>query len=150
MKLNFFLKGDKTKDGLTAIYGKIKLGSTSCTFSTGKYILQDRWEKTNCLRTAQRIETEASLKEHISSIRLSVERTHTKLIKDSDSKITAMDLKKICFGSQIKQEKQISLLDVVNYHNKYFKMQVTKGDRAKGSEEKYVRMGEVLKDFLKS
>ncbi|MES2515191.1 MAG: phage integrase SAM-like domain-containing protein [Bacteroidota bacterium] len=40
------------------------------------------------------------------------------------------------------------LSDIVSNHIKHFKLQVSKGDRAKGSKDKYVRMGEVLKAFL--
>jgi integrase len=151
LKLNFFLKGDKKQNGLTAIYGKIIIGTSHCTFSTGKYVLPKRWKETNCLRNALRIDAEVSLKEHLNSLRLRVERTHTQLIKSSDGKmtITAMDFKNVINDVKPKVEQEITLLDIIRNHNKYFKLQVTKGERAKGSEEKYIRMGEVLVTFLK-
>ncbi len=151
LKVSFFLKGDKTKNGLTAIYGKIKLGTTSCTFSTGKYIVPDRWEKTNYLKNANRIDAEASLKEYIYSIPLQLEKAYTQIIKHSDGidNITATDLKNKCFDFQDKKEHQTTLLEVLNNHNKFFKMKVAKGERAAGSEEKYIRMEGVMKNFLK-
>ena len=120
LKLNFFLKGDKKQNGLTAIYGKIKIGSTSCTFSTGKYILPKRWKETNCLRNAQRVETELSLKEHFNSLQLKVERAHTQLLRSSENKatITAMDFKNVITDVKPKVEYKITLFDIINNHNK--------------------------------
>jgi len=148
LNVNFFLKGDKTQNGLCAIYGKLKLGSTSCTFSTGKYISKEKWEKTNHLRNAIRKDIDISLKEYIHSMSLELEKAYTQHIKTvtTDKKITATDIKNLCFDTTVKKE--ITLLDLVNKHNNYFKMQVAKGDRADGSLEKYERMGEVLKEYL--
>ena len=69
LKVCFFIKGDKkNKDGETAIYGKIYLGNVYSTFSTSKYILQERWEKTNSLRNALRINNEINLKTYLNSL----------------------------------------------------------------------------------
>jgi Arm DNA-binding domain len=50
LKVSLYLKGDKkNQNGETAIYGKIYLGNEYSTFSTSKYIQQERWSKTNGL-----------------------------------------------------------------------------------------------------
>jgi len=61
----FYLKKDKTKDGLFAIYAKIKLGGSSATFSTLRYISPERWKKTSHLLKAGRLDNELSLKNYI-------------------------------------------------------------------------------------
>jgi len=38
LKVHFYLKGDKQKNGVSPIYGKIQVGTSSATFSTGKTI----------------------------------------------------------------------------------------------------------------
>lgn len=59
-----------------------------------------------------------------------------------------MYFKNYCFN--LNKEHKITLLEIVNSHNEYFKKQVQKGDRAQGSLDKYERMGKVIKDYLQS
>lgn len=150
LTLNFYLKGDKKQNGLTAIYGKIKIGDTDCTFSTGKYIESKRWYSTNHLRNALRVDNEKSLKDYLDSYQLKLEKAHTQLLKthDGKDKLTANYFKSIVIDAKPVSEKQIMLSDIVTNHITHFKMQVAKGERATGSVEKYERMGEVLKAFL--
>nr|WP_315188638.1 site-specific integrase [uncultured Flavobacterium sp.] len=151
LKVCFFIKGDKkNKDGETAIYGKIYLGNVYSTFSTSKYILQERWEKTNSLRNALRINNEINLKTYLNSLSDSIEEKYIELIKVEENKnlITPLYLKNFCFNK--KTEKKITLLEIIETHNKYFRKQVNKGDRAIGSLEKYERMSNVISDYLKS
>lgn len=151
LKVCFFIKGDKkNKDGETAIYGKIYLGNVYSTFSTSKYILQERWEKTNSLRNALRINNEINLKTYLNSLNDSIEEKYIELIKVEENKnlITPLYLKNFCFNK--KTEKKITLLEIIETHNKYFRKQVNKGDRAIGSLEKYERMSNVISDYLKS
>jgi integrase len=151
LKVCFFIKGDKkNKDGETAIYGKIYLGSVYSTFSTSKYITQERWIKTNNLRNALRINNEINLQTYLNSLKESIEKKYNELIKIEENKnlITPLYLKNFCFNT--KTEKKITLLEILEKHNKYFRKQVNKGDRAKGSLEKYERMSDVISDYLKS
>lgn len=151
LKVCFFIKGDKkNKDGETAIYGKIYLGNVYSTFSTSKYILQERFEKTNSLRNALRINNEINLKTYLNSLSDSIEEKYIELIKVEENKnlITPLYLKNFCFNK--KTEKKITLLEIIETHNKYFRKQVNKGDRAIGSLEKYERMSNVISDYLKS
>jgi len=151
LKVRFYIKGDKeNRNGEVAIYGKILIGRQMSTFSTAKYISRERWEKTRQLRNILRVKSEASLKEYLDSLKLSIEESYLKLIKSSElgrEQLTAKYLKEYHFGED-KKGSGMTLMKVVEYHNSYFKNQVKKGDRAKGSLEKYKRMGTVLLEFL--
>jgi integrase len=151
LKVSFYLKGDKkNQNGETAIYAKIYLGSLYTTFSTSKYILQERWSKTNYLRNVVRIDNEINLKNYLKSLVDGIENKYNELIRNNpdNEEITPLYLKNYCFNE--KTEHKITLLEIVDNHNKYFKKQVDKGDRAGGSLEKYERMATVILDYLKS
>jgi len=83
-KLNviFYLKGDKFRNGENAIYAKIKVGNTTTTMSTGKYIAKDRWDSTNRLMTAKKVDKEVSLKNYINNIEGEMEKLYINLLKD--------------------------------------------------------------------
>lgn len=151
VKVSFYLKGDKkNQNGETTIYGKIFVGNDCSTFSTSKTILQERWAKTNGLKNTVRVESEVNLKNYLKSLADGIEEKYVELIKtySSNEEITSSYLKKYCFDRN--PEHKITLLEIVNYHNAYFKKQVKKGDRADGSLEKYERMGSVLLDYLQT
>ena len=151
LKVCFYLKGDKkNQDGETAIYGKIYLGNIYSTFSTAKYIQQERWAKTNSLRNPVRIDNEINLKNYLKNLTDGIEDKYNQLLKiySGDEEITPLYLKNYCFNDN--PEHKITLLEIVATHNEYFKKQVKKGDRADGSLEKYERMGDVISDYLKS
>ncbi len=151
LKVCFYLKGDKkNQDGETAIYGKIYLGNGYSTFSTAKYIQQERWAKTNSLRNPVRIDFEINLKNYLKNLTDGIEDKYNQLLKtySGDEEITPLYLKNYCFNDN--PEHKITLLEIVATHNEYFKKQVKKGDRADGSLEKYERMGDVISDYLKS
>jgi integrase len=151
IKVNFYLKGDKkNQNGETAIYGKIYLGNQYSTFATSKYIQQERWSKTNSLRNAIRMDNEINLKNYLKALSDSIERKYNELIKNSTDtiEITPLYLKNYCFNQT--PEHKITLLEVVQYHNDYFRKQVKKGERAASSLGKYERMGYVIIDYLKT
>lgn len=151
LKVSFYLKGDKKNhNGETAIYAKIYLGNLYSTFSTSKYILQERWSKTNNLRNVVRVDNEINLKNYLKSLVDGIENKYNELMKSNtdDVEITPLYLKNYCFNE--KSEHKITLLEIVTNHNEYFKKQVNKGDRAKGSLEKYERMASVILDYLQS
>lgn len=150
-KVSFYIKGDKkNQNGETAIYGKIFLGNNYATFSTSKYISAERWNKTNGLRNVLRVDNEINLKNYLKALVDSIEEKYIDLTKTytGEDEITPLYLKNYCFN--LNKERKITLLEIVENHNEYFKKQVKKGDRAKGSLEKYERMGNVIKDFLLS
>lgn len=151
LKVSYYLKGDKKNhNGEIAIYGKIYLGNIYSTFSTSKYIFKERWEKTNNLRNALRIDNEINLKNYLKSITDSIEEKYIELRKlnTNNEEITPLILKNYCFNDIALVDK-ITLMEIIDYHNQYFIKQVKKGDRAKGSLEKYERMKNVLQDYLK-
>jgi len=151
LKVSFYLKGDKKNhNGETAIYAKIYLGNLYSTFSTSKYISQERWSKTNSLRSVIRVDNEINLKNYLKSLVDGIEKKYNELIRNNpdNEEITPLYLKNYCFNE--KTEHKITLLEIIEKHNEYFKKQVIKGDRAKGSLEKYERMANVIKDFLQS
>lgn len=151
IKVNFYLKGDKkNQNGETAIYGKIYLGNQYSTFTTSQYIQQERWAKTDNLRKLLRVSTEISLKNYLNALSDSIEKQYYELLKTSTDaiEITPLYLKNYCFNKT--PEHKITLVEVLQYHNDYFRKQVKKGDRADGSLEKYERMVNVVTDYLKS
>lgn len=151
LKVCFYLKGDKKNQvGETAIYGKIFLGTGKTTFSTTKYISQERWFKTNNLRNVVRSNNEINLKNYLKSLEDSIEKKYIELVRASNGQleITPLYLKNQCFGDN--SGHKITLIQIVLNHNEYFRKQVKKGDRAKGSLEKYERMGQVILDYLQS
>lgn len=149
-KVSFYLKGDKkNSQSEVAIYGKIHLGGVLSTFSTGMYINPERWEKTNYLRNPLRIPSEVSLKSYLDSIEQSIYDKYLMLFKARQSEnITASELKRFVFVGEI-SEKKITFVAVINDYTDYFKHQVAKNERSNGSLEKYLRMVEVVKQFLK-
>ena len=65
LKVQFFIKVDNIKNGVCPIFGKIIIGKSSATFSTGRKILPERWEKTDGLRGATKSPSETSIKEYL-------------------------------------------------------------------------------------
>ncbi len=150
VKIRFYLKGDKVKSEETAIYGKIIVFGTLATFSTGEYILANRWKATNGLSKTLRIDKEISLKEHLDTIKENYKKVYIELSKTTTNitDITANDIKDYLNGKSKSEEDKTTILDVLNLHNEHFKLKVAKGERAEGSKEKYIRMAEVIKEYL--
>jgi integrase len=150
LKVCFYLKGDKKNaNGETAIYGKIYLGNIYSTFSTSKYILHERWFKTNNLRNTLRIDNEINLKNYLEMLKNNIEAKYIQYSKNSEiEEITPFHFKNYCFNN--KPEHKITLIEIIENHIKFFKKQVVKGDRAKGSLEKYERMLDVISDYLQT
>ena len=68
LKVHFYVKGDKKKNGVCPIYGKISVGTSSATFSTGKTIQPARWERTNGLRGVTKLANEESIKNYLQEL----------------------------------------------------------------------------------
>ena len=96
LNVSFYLKNDKQRNGESAIYAKIKLGSTTSTMSTGKYLRSVRWEKTNMLQNANRKGNEVSLKTIFMKF-LEIFQIYIKLSKEPKN-VTARDLKNVYSG----------------------------------------------------
>lgn len=151
LTVGFYLKSDKARNGLCPIYGIIKLGNTSSTFSTGKLITKERWSSTNRLLKPLKLKQEILVKSFIYQIPIKAEELYQKLYKSNslNLNITAKDICNILFGKE-KTQHEVTIMEVADYHNKHFRLQVIKGERSKGSEEKYYRMSGVVKEYLES
>lgn len=149
LKVNFYLKADKIRNGLCSIYGKIILGATNATFSASRYISKEHWEKTNRLLSPLRVDTEVSLKNFIYGIPRQVVDAYTQMIGSADpnAQITAVQLRD-SFWRTPKSKKEIGIIDIMQLHVRSFKLKVDKGERAVGSYEKYGWMVNVVSQYL--
>ncbi|HXB44890.1 MAG TPA: site-specific integrase [Puia sp.] len=149
LKVNFYLKADKARNGLCPIYGKIILGATNATFSTSRYISKERWQITNRLLSSLRINNEISLKNFIYDIPRQVDDAYTQMMRstESNAQITASQLRDT-FWRKPKPKKEISIIDIMELYVSDFKLKMDKRERAVGSYEKYVRMVSVVREFL--
>jgi integrase len=147
---SFYLKGDKLRNGESAIYIKINVGSSSSTMSTGHYIKQERWKETNMLLTAKKISREISLKNFIYEIPSKLDVIYLELMRlYPDKIIDAKDVKDTFLGKSIVEEKKkITLIDVANYHINHFLKRVEKAEVTDGTEKKYKRVVRIFQDFL--
>lgn len=147
LKVSFYLKKDKQKNKESAIYAKIKLGSSTSTLATGKYICPIRWKKTNMLLQAKRINTEVSLRNYIYDIPMRISDIYHELNKEKSIHISANDLKETYKG-KTENNSKVTLLRLFYFHNKHFKKRVEKKEVSLGSLEKYERIEKIMKEFL--
>lgn len=147
LKVTFYLKADKLKNGQAPIYIKVKLGNESTTISTGKYISPDRWQSTNYLMSAKKIPYEVSLKNYIYEIPRSIEDIYIKLIKSSEVEPNLKAIKN-CYLGKSSKERKITFKEVGKIHNDIFKKRVKKGETANETLEKYERVLRIFEEFL--
>jgi site-specific recombinase XerD len=148
LKVSFYLKNDKQKNNESAIYAKIKLGSSTSTLATGKYICPIRWKKTNMLLQAKRINTEVSLKNHIYDIPMKIADIYHNLNSNKSKILSATDLKEAYTG-KTNSDGKMTLLKLFNYHNLHFKKRVEKKEVSHETLEKYERIEKIMKDFIR-
>jgi integrase len=149
VKVQYYIKADKMKDDLCPIFGKIIIENTNISFSTHKSISRERWSKTNRLSGSLRIDAEKTLKSHLIEITRQIDNAYIQIRKmtQPDMIITAKQLKNAIWG-KVESNKGITIMEIMDYHNEQFQQRVVKGENAKGSLEKYVRMKAVMKDYL--
>lgn len=111
LNVSFYLKKDKQRNGESAIYAKIKLGSTTSTMSTGKYLNSVRWGKTNMLLNAKRKGDEVSLKNYIYEIPRKISDIYLELSKETKN-ISARDLKN-AFSGKINNGSKITIIQLL-------------------------------------
>ncbi len=147
LSTRFYLKGDKTKNGESAIYIKIILGSDSTTMATGQYISVGRWRVTKMLQLAKKIPSENSMKNYLNRMTEELQIIYTELLQKYPNKeITPIELKKVFLGKPIVKPKTIN--DVAKFHIDHFKKRVLAGEVAKGTEKKYERVFNIFRDYL--
>lgn len=148
LNVNFYLKGDKCRNGECAIYVKITVGNTKTTMSTGKYISKERWKSTNMLMSAKKVDKEVSLKNYIKGVENEIERIYINLLKDNSiDEVGALHLKNSFLGKEIK-ERVITFGDVCRFHLKHFKKRVLKKEVTIATLDKYKRITRIFQEFL--
>ena len=146
LNVSFYLKKDKQRNGESAIYAKIKLGCTTSTMSTGKYLSSIRWEKTNMLLNAKRKGNELSLKNYIYEIPSNISDIYLKLSKESEN-ISARDLKN-AYSGKTNNGVRITIVQLLDRYIINFERRVEKGEVSVRTLEKYEGVLKIFKEFL--
>ncbi|MEO6175363.1 MAG: tyrosine-type recombinase/integrase [Flavobacterium circumlabens] len=150
LKVIFFLKSSIDKNGESSIFARLYLNKHRISISTGKTISKERWLFTNNLRNILRLEKEKVIKNALDLFQLNVEKKFIELFK-IDPEIT-LELLKAELGGKVKTNpsaKQITIIEILDKYNKYFKKMVVAQERSSASLQKYERAKELLSNFLK-
>jgi site-specific recombinase XerD len=146
LNVSFYQKNDKQRNGESAIYAKIKLGNTTSTMSTGKYLSSVRWKKTNMLLNAKRGGSELSLKNYIYEIPRNILDIYFRLSKETKN-ITARDLKN-AYSGKTNNGVKITIIQLLNSYVTHFEKRVEKGDVSIRTLLKYEGVVKIFKEFL--
>jgi len=146
LNVSFYLKNDKQRNGESAIYAKIKLGSTTSTMSTGKYICPIRWGKTNMLQNAKRKGNEVSLKNFIYEIPREISDIYLKLSKETKN-TSAKDLKNT-YSGRTNTGARITIIKLLDSYIINFAKRVEKDEVSARTLEKYEGVLKIFKEFL--
>jgi len=148
LKVIFYIKAQKAnKNGDCPIMAKISYKTKNVAMATGKSISAERWEFTNRLRNVLKLEKEKVTKQALDNLQLAIERKFNELFKfDPDVSLTL--LKTELSGKAKTKTESITILQVMQKHNSYFKKKVDAGDRAEASLQKYERAKDLLRAFM--
>jgi hypothetical protein len=117
VKTIIYIKKDKARsNGDCPIYIKVVFNRKSTTISTGKYISEERWKKSDNLRKLLRQDKEKTLKEFLDLFLLNIEKIHNQIERFQED-ITIEEFKNRILGKQI-TETSPSLLKIVNRQHK--------------------------------
>ena len=148
LKVNFYIRTQKeNKNGECPILAKISYRQKHVAMATGKSISVNRWESTNRLKNTLKIEKEKVIKNALDTFLLTVERKFHELVR-IDPDVSLALLKREISGKTKIQTRAISIIEILEKHNTYFKKKVEAGDRASASWQKYERAKELLKTFM--
>ncbi len=151
LKIIFYLKSGKAnKKGESPIFARISHNQKSITMATGKSILKERWQFTNNLRNVLKLEKEKTLKHSLDLFQLNIEKKFNEMTKES-ADISLLLLKNEFTGktNTSTTKKEVSILEILERHNKYFERKVKTEERSKASFQKYERSKELLITFMK-
>jgi len=148
LKVIFYIKAQKAnKNGEAPIFARISYKTKETSISTGKSIALLRWEMTNKLRNVLKLEKEKVIRQGLDNFHLAIEKKFNELFKiDTDVSLLLLKIE-LSGKTKIKRE-DITILEVMEKHNAYFKKKVEAGDRAAASLQKYQRANDLLKDFM--
>jgi len=150
LKFIFYLKKEKKdSNGNAAIYGKITIDGTNSTFATGKYISSSRWEETNHLRNVLKKDDEKVIQDYLKYIERRVDSIFMDLQKNETQGINAETIKTHLFGkASISKVSKKTILQAIDFHNDYFKKLVDKGNKAKGTLDRYICIRKITQEFI--
>ncbi|TRX33204.1 site-specific integrase [Flavobacterium sp. ZT3R18] len=149
LKVIFYLKAGKAnKKGESPIFARISYNQKSITMATGKSILKERWQFTKNLRNVLKLEKEKVIKNGLDVFQLNIEKKFNELVR-IDSDISLILLKNEFNGKTKLKTKDVSILEILEKHNKYFQRKVDADERSKASLQKYERSKELLMTFIK-
>ncbi len=149
LKVIFYIKTEKAnKNGQSPIIAKISFKQKSITMATGKSISKERWQFTNNLRSVLKLEKEKVIKQSLDVFHLNIEKKFNELAK-VDPEVSLSLLKNEFKGKVKLKSKSISITEVIQKHNDYFKRKVDAGERAKASLQKYDRAKDLIIAFIK-
>lgn len=149
LKVIFYIKTEKANEnGQSPIIAKISFKQKSITMSTGKSISKERWQFTNNLRSVLKLEKEKVIKQSLDVFHMNIEKKFNELAK-VDPEVSLLLLKNEFKGKVKLKSKSISITEVIQKHNDYFKRKVDAGERAQASLQKYNRAKDLIIAFIK-
>ena len=149
LKVIFYIKTEKANEnGQSPIIAKISFKQKSITMSTGKSISKERWQFTNNLRSVLKLEKEKVIKQSLDLFHMNIEKKFNELAK-VDPEVSLSLLKNEFKGKVPLKSKSISITEIIQKHNDYFKRKVDAGERAKASLQKYDRAKDLIIAFMK-
>ncbi|CAA9195819.1 site-specific integrase [Flavobacterium collinsii] len=148
LKVIFYLKAGKfNKSGESPIYARISYKKQSITMAAGKSILKERWQFTDNLRSVLKLEKEKVIKNTLDLFLLGMEKKFNELLK-IDQDFSLQLLKDEFKGETTVKEDYVSLIEIMNRHNEFFKRKIDAGERSKASFQKYERAKDLLITFM--
>ncbi|MFH6997346.1 phage integrase SAM-like domain-containing protein [Flavobacterium sp. FlaQc-57] len=148
LKVIFYLKAGKfNKSGESPIYARISYKKQSITMASGKSILKERWQFTDNLRCVLKLEKEKVIKNALDLFLIGMEKKFNELLK-IDQDFSLQLLKDEFKGETVVKENCVSLIEIMNKHNEFFKKKVNAGERSKASYQKYERAKDLLITFM--
>ncbi|MFH6936389.1 phage integrase SAM-like domain-containing protein [Flavobacterium sp. FlaQc-30] len=148
LKVIFYLKAGKfNKSGESPIYARISYKKQSITMAVGKSILKERWQFTDNLRSVLKLEKEKVIKNTLDLFLLGMEKKFNELFK-IDQDFSLQLLKDEFKGETVVKEDYVSIIEIMNRHNEFFKRKVDAGERSKASFQKYERAKDLLITFM--
>lgn len=141
-----YIKKDKVKsNGSCPIYIKVIFNRKSITISTGKSIMEERWNQTENLRRVLRYDKEKVLKEFLDLYVLKIEKIHNQLERYQET-ISIDEFKRRILGKEA-QDAKSTLVGIIDAHNSHFAKLVSVGERSKASLQKYNRVKDLIQLF---
>ncbi|MCV9926323.1 site-specific integrase [Flavobacterium sp. LS1R49] len=149
LKVIFYLKYAKVgKNGESPIFARISCKNKTISMSTGKFISKERWVFTGNLRNVLKLEKEKVIKNFIDLFQLHAEKKFVELFK-MDPEVSLELLKAELAGKTKIKTRHITILEILEKHNKFFARKVEAGERSKASFQKYERSYDLLRNFIK-